>query len=64
MRLAQPLPLTSAYLLYLVFFFLLLAVLSMHSTCGVYLYSHDTVWRGVRGCLNNFSGCYCNILKL
>ena len=37
---------------------LLLMISVTHSTCGV-LYTVS--WRGVRGCLNNFSGCYCKI---
>ena len=40
------------------FFFLLLAVCTPHAEYYILF------WRGVRGCLNNFSGCYCKILKL
>ena len=37
---------------------LLLMISVTHSTCGVLC---SVSWRGVRGCLNNVSGCYCKI---
>ena len=35
------------------FFFLLVAVCTPHAEYYILF------WRGVRGCLNHFSGCYC-----
>ena len=40
------------------FFFILFAVCTPHAEYYILF------WRGVRGCLNNFSGCYCKIWKL
>ena len=40
------------------FFFLLFAVCTPHAEYYILF------WRGVRGCLNNVSGCYCRMLKL
>ena len=41
-----------------IFFLLLFAVCTPHAEYYILF------WRGVRGCLNNFSGCYCKIWKL
>ena len=39
-------------------YLILLMISVTHSTCGVLC---TVSWRGVRGCLNNVSGCYCKI---
>ena len=41
-------------------FFLLL----LFAVCTPHAEYYILFWRGVRGCLNNFSGCYCKIWKL